>query len=163
FQMSRYLMHAGPPPPRLPEKGPEKGEPEHPDDSQAMAAGAARAPNDVSTTGTSSGYVPQPVTTAPKDSAPNPYGQVEGGVLGGLALGIVPFGGVGHQVLDAADVVPHGTPEARRGLAVGQIFGGIVTFVSGATGEVLGGIATTTGIGAAIGVPAIVVASGLVV
>jgi hypothetical protein len=34
--------------------------------------------------------------------------------------------------------------------------------VGGATGEVFGGITTVTGIGAAVGVPAIVVSTGLV-
>jgi hypothetical protein len=118
---------------------------------------------DVGTTGSASGYVPQPVTTAPIDWKMNPYLQVEGGFLGGLMLGAVPFGGVGQQLLDAADVLPHGTPEARRGLAVGLIVGGIVSVVGGATGEVLGGIASVTGIGAAVGVPAMVVSTGLVV
>jgi hypothetical protein len=93
----------------------------------------------------------------------NPYLQVEGGFLGGLVLGAVPFGGVGQQLLDAADVLPHGTPEARRGLAVGLIVGGIVSVAGGATGEILGGVASVSGIGAALGVPAIVVSTGLVV
>ena len=72
-----------------------------------------------------------------------------------------PFGGVGQQVLDAADVLPHGTPEARRGLAVGLIVGGVVDVIGGFTGDVLGGIASVTGIGAALGVPTIVVSTGL--
>ena len=60
-------------------------------------------------------------------------------------------------------LLPHGSREIRFGLAIGQIVGGIVTMAGGVTGEVLGGIATTTGIGAAIGVPAMVVSAGLVV
>jgi hypothetical protein len=64
----------------------------------------------------------------------NPYVQVEGGFLAGLSLGIVPFAGVGQQLLDAGEVLPHGTPEARRGLAVGQIVGGLITLVGGLTG-----------------------------
>ena len=70
--------------------------------------------------------MPQPVTTAQKDWVQNPYVQVEGGFVGGVPLGVVPFAGVGQQVLDAGGVLPPGTPDARRGLAVGQIFGGIV-------------------------------------
>jgi hypothetical protein len=66
-------------------------------------------------------------------------------------------------VLDAAEVLPHGTPEARRGLAVGQIVGGLITLVGGLTGEVAGGLAATTGVGALIGVPTIAVSSTLVV
>jgi len=88
---------------------------------------------------------------------------VEGGFVAGVSLGLVPFGGVGQQVLDAAEVLPHGTPEARRGLAVGQIVGGMITLVGGLTGEVAGGLATTTGIGAAVGVSTIAVSTTLVV
>jgi hypothetical protein len=103
------------------------------------------------------------VTAAPEDWMQNPYVQVEGGFVAGLMLGMVPFGGVGHQLLDHGDVLPHGTPEARRGLAVGQIVGGIITLLGGLTGEVAGGVATVTGIGAAVGVPAIAVSTSLVV
>jgi hypothetical protein len=59
-------------------------------------------------------------------------------------------------------VLPHGTPEARRGLAVGQIVGGLITLVGGLTGEVADGLATATGIGAAVGVPTIAVSTTLV-
>jgi hypothetical protein len=117
----------------------------------------------VDTTGSSSGYDPQPVTTAPEEWSQNPYVQVEGGFLAGLSLGVVPFGGVGQQLLDAGQLLPHGTPEARRGLAVGLIVGGVISLVGGLTGEVAGGIATVTVIGAAVGVPAIAVSTTLVV
>ena len=80
-----------------------------------------------------------------------------------MSLGLVPFGGVGQQLLDAGGVLPHGTPEARRGLAVGLIVGGVISLVGGLTGEVAGGIATVTGIGDAVGVPAIAVSTTLVV
>jgi hypothetical protein len=70
---------------------------------------------------------------------------------------------VGHQLLDMGEVIPHGSSQARFGLAFGQVLGGIVTLLGGVTGEVLGGIATTTGIGAAVGVPTIVVSTTFVV
>jgi hypothetical protein len=73
------------------------------------------------------------------------------------------MGGVGQQLADAGEVLPHGTPEARLGLALGQIVGGIALTVGGFTGEVLGGAATVTGIGVAVGVPAMVVSTTLVV
>jgi hypothetical protein len=73
------------------------------------------------------------------------------------------MGGVGQQLADAGEVLPHGTPEARLGLAVGQVVGGIALTVGGFTGEVLGGAATVTGIGVAVGVPAMVVSTTLVV
>ncbi|WP_437732665.1 RHS repeat-associated core domain-containing protein [Sorangium sp. So ce1335] len=134
-------------------------------DTNTMAAetGGATPPVDVSTTGSASGYVPQPVTTAPIDWSHNPYVQVEGGFIAGLLLGAVPFAGLGHGLLDAAGVLAHGTPEARMGLAIGQIVGGLALTIGGLTGEVFGGITSATGIGAAIGAPAIVVSTGLVV
>ncbi|WP_437485325.1 RHS repeat-associated core domain-containing protein [Sorangium sp. So ce1014] len=134
-------------------------------DTNTMAAetGGAVPPIDVSTTGSASGYVPQPVTTAPIDWSQNPYVQVEGGFVAGLLLGAVPFAGVGHELLDAAGVLAHGTPEARMGLAIGQIVGGIALTIGGLTGEAFGGVTSATGIGAAVGVPAIVVSTGLVV
>ncbi|WP_437653680.1 RHS repeat-associated core domain-containing protein [Sorangium sp. So ce1182] len=130
---------------------------------EAAEVGVAAAPVDVSTTGSASGHVPQPVTTAPIDWSQNPYVQIEGGFVAGLLLGAVPFAGVGHGLLDAAGVLAHGTPEARMGLAIGQIVGGLAVTIGGLTGEVFGGITSATGIGAAIGVPAIAVSTGLVV
>lgn len=130
---------------------------------EAAEVGAAAPPVDVSTTGSASGYVPQPVTTAPIDWSQNPYVQLEGGFVTGLLLGAVPFAGVGHEVLDAAGVLTHGTPKARMGLAIGQIVGGIALTLGGLTGEVFGGVTSATGIGAAIGVPAIAVSATLVV
>ena len=92
------------------------------------------------TTGSSKEKDPEPEDpTPPEGWTQNPYVQVEGGFVAGVSLGLVPFGGVGQQVLDAAEVLPHGTPEARRGLAVGQIVGGLITLVGGLTGEVAGG------------------------
>ena len=98
----------------------------------------------------------------PDDWTQSPYVQTIGAFWGGIGLGIVPFAGTGHQVLTDGHVLGRGSPEALRGLAVGQIVGGIFSMVGGVTGEILGGLATTTGIGAALGVPAIVVATPLV-
>jgi len=98
---------------------------------EAQQFGAATVPVDVSPTGNTATYDPQPVTEAPEDWSKNSYVQIEGGFLAGLALGFVPFGGVGQQALDAAHVLPHGTANARLGLAVGQIFGGIALTVGG--------------------------------
>ena len=130
---------------------------------QAGEVGAAAPPTDVDTTGSSPEHDPQAATTAPDDWRQNPYVQLEGGFLAGVSLGLVPMGGVGQQLADAGEVLPHGTPEARLGLAVGQIVGGIALTVGGFTGEVLGGAATVTGIGVAVGVPAMVVSTTLVV
>ncbi|HZF49972.1 MAG TPA: hypothetical protein VE093_15035 [Polyangiaceae bacterium] len=156
-QLARYLNHEGPPPrEELPPKEKE-------DARQAGEVGAAAPPTDVDTTGSSQEIDPLAATTAPEDWTQNPYVQIEGGFLAGVSLGLVPFGGVGHQLLDAGEVLPHGTPEARLGLSVGMIVGGIAITVGGITGELFGGAATVTGIRAAVGVPAMVVSAGVVV
>jgi hypothetical protein len=140
-----------------------------PPEDDAEKVGVAVPATDTDTTGSTPPEPPQPPETQPPeppepdDWTQNPYVQTIGGFFGGLALGIVPFAGTGQQVLDEGGVLPHGTPEARRGLAVGQIVGGIFTLVGGVTGEVLGGVASVTGIGAAVGVPAMVVSTTLVV
>ncbi|HZF51105.1 MAG TPA: hypothetical protein VE093_20745 [Polyangiaceae bacterium] len=156
-QVARYLNHEGPPPREEPP--PEEKE----DARQAGEVGAAAPPTDVDTTGSSPEHDPQAATTALDDWRQNPYVQLEGGFLAGVSLGLVPMGGVGQQLADAGELLPHGTPEARLGLAVGQIVGGIALTVGGFTGEVLGGAATVTGIGVAVGVPAMVVSTTLVV
>ena len=148
-----------PPPP--PPPGPK--EEKNPDISQAIAAGAAKPPTDVGTNGGGRTAPPQPVVAVSHGWKQNPWVQLAGGFLGGVALGVVPFAGVGQQGLDAAKVLPHGTPEARRGNAVGQIFGGMIAIVGGVGGEVVGGVESATGIGAAVGVPTIVVSTGLLV
>jgi RHS repeat-associated protein len=158
-QVARYLNHEGPPPGEEPPSGPKEKE----DARQAGEVGAAAPPSDVDTTGSSPEHDPQASTTAPDDWTQNPYAQIEGGFLAGLSLGLVPLGGVGQQLADAGDVLPHGTPEARFGLSVGMIVGGIAITAGGLTGELFGGAATVTGIGAAVGVPAIVVSTTLVV
>jgi RHS repeat-associated protein len=129
----------------------------------AFEAGAAATPVDVSTTGNASGYVPQAVTAAPMDWRQTPLLQLEGGFVAGLLLGGVPFAGVAEQVLDATGILPDSTPEARVGLAIGQIVGGLFGVAGGIGGEVLGGVASATGGGAAIGVPAIAVSTAAVV
>ncbi|NUQ74303.1 MAG: HNH endonuclease [Polyangiaceae bacterium] len=79
-----------------------------------------------------------------------------------MALGLVPFAGIGQQLLDAAEVLPPGTPEARRGLAIGQIVGGIFTTLGGVTGGVIGAAETSTGVGAVAGVPTMAASARLV-
>ena len=132
-----------------------------PPPQEAAQVGAAAPTTDVDTTGSSP--EPTPATVIPEDWRQHPTVQVEAGFFGGLLLGLVPFAGVGRDLLDAAGVLPTGTPEMMRGLAVGQIVGGIFTLVGGVTGEVLGGAASVTGIGAAVGVPAIAISTTLVV
>ncbi len=135
-------------PPRQPPKADPK--------ESGEQVGAFVPPVDVSTLGSSSGVVTQPVTTAPTSWTQHPLVQLEGGFLGGLFLGLVPFAGVGQQLLDVTGVLPKGTPEARLGLAIGQIVGGAFTAASGAVAAVGGGAVSLTGLGALIGVPVVV-------
>ena len=84
--------------------------------ADAAKSGAAAPATDVDTTGSSKEKDPEPEDpTPPEGWTQSPYVQVEGGFIAGVSLGLVPFGGVGQQVLDAAEVLPHGTPEARGG------------------------------------------------
>ncbi|MEO7329303.1 MAG: FG-GAP-like repeat-containing protein, partial [Minicystis sp.] len=124
--------------------------------------GAFVPPVDVSTLGSSSGFVAQPANAAPEDWTQQPIVQVQYGLVGGFVLGLVPFGGVGQQLLDAFGVLPHGTPELQLGLAFGQIIGGALSTLGGFAGEVGGGLASATGVGAVVGVPVIVVSSTVV-
>ncbi|NUQ76477.1 MAG: hypothetical protein HUU21_23305, partial [Polyangiaceae bacterium] len=80
----------------------------------------------------------------------------------GVALGLVPFAGIGQQLLDAGEVLPPGTPEARRGLAIGQIVGGIFTAFGGVTDGVIGAVETSTGVGAVAGVPTMAASARLI-
>jgi hypothetical protein len=110
----------------------------------------------VSTLGSSSGLVAQPANAAPEDWKESPLVQLTGGFLGGLCLGGVPFAGVSQQLLDATGALPHRNPEARLGLALGQIVGGIIATGAGVAGDVGGGVLSLTGFGSLVGVPVVV-------
>src|ERR1700677_4424582 len=73
---------------------------------EATQVGATRTPVDVSTTGSASGQVPQPAAAVTQDWKQNPWVQLLGGFVGGVALGIVPFAGAGQQLLDHGHVIP---------------------------------------------------------
>jgi RHS repeat-associated protein len=111
---------------------------DEPDDGSGVAydVGAAASPTDMDTTGSSPEMGSQQAS-APDDWVENPYVQIEGGFLAGLAEGFVPFGGVGHQLLDMGEVIPHGSSQARFGLAFGQVLGGIVTLFGGVGHQLL--------------------------
>ena len=143
-------------------------EPQDQANREAIQTGSSPPPVDVGTTGKSSGYVPPPVTTAPTDWTPNPSSwsehpvvQIEGGFVGGLALGSVPIAGPVVSLAAGATIGP-GTREARIGKAIGEMVGGLFLTLGGITGELIGTGLTTTGIGALLGVPAMAVSAGLV-
>jgi len=119
-------------------------------------------PVDVGTTGNTPSYEPQPTTTAPTSFSQNPIVQIEGGVLEGLFLGILPFGAVAEQVLTGTGALPRGTVAFERGLALGQMAAGLAEMAAGAGVGAFGGLLSTTGIGATLGVPAIVVSAVVV-
>jgi len=78
-----------------------------------------------------------------------------------MALGYVPV--VGPAVSLGADAtIGRGTRPAQIGRAIGEMLGGLFLTISGLTGELVGTGLSTTGIGALIGVPAVVVSAGLV-
>ena len=54
------------------------------------------------------------------------------------------------------------SPEARFGMAFGLVLGGTFAAIEGAAGSALGGTLSATGIGAIIGVPAVVVSATIV-
>jgi RHS repeat-associated protein len=120
--------------------------------SEAAQVGAAAPPTDVDTTGSSSGYDPQPVTTAPEDWTQHSLVQVEGGFIGGLALGFVPFGSVIAGALSGP-----GSRWAEIGKGVGEIFGGGLAFTVGMAGMLGGGAASGTGV---LTLPGVLVAVG---
>jgi hypothetical protein len=74
----------------------------------------------------------------------------------GLGLGLVPFGGAAEAAATATKIIDVGTREARIGLAVGEIFGGLITASIGIGGGAAGTVLTLTGLGAVAGVPALV-------
>jgi hypothetical protein len=86
-----------------------------------------------------------------------------GGILGGVCLGLVPFAGMGEGLLDGTGALPPSTPEFQRGKALGLMAAGLAEMAGGAAGEVVGGLLSATGIGAAVGVPAIAVSTVVVV
>ncbi|MFO0755161.1 MAG: FG-GAP-like repeat-containing protein [Byssovorax sp.] len=152
---THVTVHGTPrPPPPPPQPKPD------PDPEQLRAA---VPPVDTSPTGITGPGTPQAENGTKPDWTQHPVVQVGGGILGGVFLGLVPFAGVGEQFADALGVLPDSTPEARFGLALGQMIGGAIATAGGLSGEVIGGITSATGFGAAIGVPAIAVSTAVVV
>ena len=91
------------------------------------------------------------------------FGQAVGGFFAGFALGSVPYAGVGAQLAFEAKLLDAGTREARIGLALGETVGGLFSALGGLGGEIVGGAASSTGIGAAVGVPVMAVSTVVVV
>ena len=91
------------------------------------------------------------------------FGQAVGGFFAGFALGSVPYAGVGAQLAFEAKLLDAGTREARIGLALGETVGGLFSALGGVGGEIVGGAASSTGIGAAVGVPVMAVSTVVVV
>jgi len=65
-------------------------------------------------------------------------------------------------LLEGTGALPRGTVAFERGLALGQIAGGLFEMAAGAGGGVVGGLMSATGFGAAFGVPAIAVSAVVV-
>jgi RHS repeat-associated protein len=141
-------------PPTKPSEGPREA---------TQVGGMRPPPVDVNTTGNMAGNAPQPTVSVSPDWKQNQWVQTFGGFFAGVALGIVPFAGAGQQFLDRAHVVEPGTPEARRGLAVGEFVGGTIAIALGVSGEIGGALVSLTGIGALAGLPAMAVSTGIII
>jgi hypothetical protein len=133
------------------------------DTASAAEVGAAAPPTDVDTTGSSPDYDPHAETTAPdewtveEDWTQHSLVQVEGGFLGGLGLGMVPFGGaIANAITDP------GTRWAEIGKGVGEIFGGGFAVAGGVAGILGGGAASGTGVLTLPGVALVVGSATLV-
>ncbi len=98
------------------------------------------------TPATGSGATPTPQELPPGPTPrPRPAGEVDqngfvpynagvqrsGGFVAGVMIGIVPLGSLGANALIANGVLAEGTPEAREGLAKGQLLGGLIGMVWG--------------------------------
>jgi hypothetical protein len=101
------------------------------------------------------------------DPPPPPY-QPEhadrgNGFFFGLGCGLTPGCGPVHHLAVDTGFVKSGSEDLRLGNALGQIVGGALLTAFGAGGDVVGGGAVTTGVGAPAGVMVVVSASSLLV
>ncbi|MBK8254929.1 MAG: AHH domain-containing protein [Polyangiaceae bacterium] len=81
------------------------------------------------------------------------------GGFNGALLGIVPGAGVAEEAALAEGLVKRRSVYFERGKALGMIGGGLYTTAMSLGGEIFGGAATVTGVGATVGVPAIAVST----
>jgi hypothetical protein len=112
----------------------------------------------VSPTGNTATYDPQPITTAPDGSNGIAAAELSLGFGAGVFTGLVPGGAVAEQIgtrvgLEQGWIEPH--PDLQLGIALGQIFGGLVRVVQGGLLIKGGAALSATGVGAIAGVPAI--------
>jgi hypothetical protein len=147
FQFARHVGGGQPPEPPPPDE-PNEGE----------QVGAAVPPVDVSPTGNTATYDPQPITTAPDGSNGIAAVELSLGFGAGVATGLLPGGAVAEQIgtrvgLEQGWIEPH--PDLQLGIALGQIFGGLVRVVQGGLLIKGGAALSATGVGAIAGVPAI--------
>ena len=136
-----------------------------------MLTATRPVPVDVGTTGTNAGFMPlraptgDPWTTSSNEEGDpswreHPVLQIEGGFVGGLALGYVPGASPVMHLLGRAGALDPGTREARVGRAIGEMVGGFLLGVSG-LGLVLTGGGAPAGL-AAIATSAALVTAGMV-
>ncbi|MBK8255404.1 MAG: hypothetical protein IPK82_22435 [Polyangiaceae bacterium] len=138
-------IKAGPPKEEKPKK-----ETEH---------GVGEPNTDVDTTGS------EDITAEPDEEAEDepwynhPVLQTMAGGFNGALLGIVPGAGVAEEAALAEGLVERRSVYFERGKALGMIGGGLYTTAMSLGGEIFGGAATVTGVGAAVGVPAIAIST----
>jgi A nuclease family of the HNH/ENDO VII superfamily with conserved AHH len=95
----------------------------------------------------------------------DPNAQYQAGYVAGVAIGIVPFGALVANILIDKGILAQGTPEARQGLAQGQMVGGIIGILWGgkpnASTPVPAGAPVPATVGGAAAPPLVVVPSGV--
>jgi RHS repeat-associated protein len=154
-----------PPDPPKPVDGPPQDR-DPPGSGDSRDSGASHPVNDVGTTGDTSGPTAGATSggeQAPGDWKHHPAVEAPLGVVVGVVVGLVPYGGVGHQLLTGTRVLPSGSPAFQQGLGAGMTLGGIYTMVTGAGGAGLGALLSLTGAGSPVGAPVTAVSVAAVV
>ncbi len=122
-----------------------------------------RFTTDVGTTGDGGeGLAEDTTESGTTDFRDNTIFQLSGSYLFGVGEGLVPFAAFGHSVGDNLGLIGERSDNVKFGLAIGQIVGGVIATLGGLGGELLGGAATVSGVGAAVGVPVMVVSAAAV-
>ena len=135
--------------------------------AEGESVGGTAPPTDVDTTGKKEpkeepAADPPPVLAAPTPWHQSGFIQRTGGFLAGAALGHIPFGGAARDYFEEQGYISHGTDDARTGLGVGEIAGGISLSFNGLRLGAGGVAATSTGVGAPIGVPALALSGTMI-
>ncbi|MBK8255998.1 MAG: hypothetical protein IPK82_25440 [Polyangiaceae bacterium] len=121
--------------------------------------GVGEGENDVNTTGLITPLVEPEEEGDDQPWYKNPVVEAMAGAFNGALLGIVPFAGAGEQIAQENGLIERRSAAFERGKALGMIGGGLYTTATSISGEIGGGLVSATGVGAAVGVPAIAIST----